>query len=80
MPKPYPATVLLISADTNAKGPTTLFEPLGTDHELEPGEQVRVESYVPASYPIEVWHKANSITIYSESVRAWRKDGEEPQL
>jgi hypothetical protein len=81
MPKPYPATVLLVSADSAAAGPTTLyFEPLGTDHELAPGEQIRVESYVPSGYEIEVWHTADSITIYSDSVRAWRKDGRELKL
>jgi hypothetical protein len=81
MPTPYPATVLLVSADSDAKGPTTLFfEPLGTDHVLAPGEQVRVESYMPVSDPIEVWHTADSITIYSDSARAWRKDGEELKL
>jgi hypothetical protein len=81
MPKPYSAVVLLVSADSNAKRTTTLFfEPLGTDHDLAPGEQVRVESYMPASDPIEVWHTPDSITIYSDSARAWRKDGEELKL
>lgn len=81
MPKPYPATVLLVSVDSAADGPTTLyFEPLGTEHELAPGEEIRVESYVPTGYEIEVWHTADSITIHSPSVCAWRKDGQELKL
>jgi hypothetical protein len=77
-------TVLLVSADSAAAGPTAVyFEPEGADHQLAPGEEIRIEAVLPVGYEIEIWHDADSITLHAEStwgLRAWRKNGLELKL
>jgi hypothetical protein len=77
-------TVLIVSADHKTPAITRIFfEPDGAEHQLRPGEEVRIEAVLPVGSEIEIWHSANSISVHAESthgLRAWRKDGQELRL